>query len=66
MCKIHVSTQLCLLYVLHVLGDEASQPKFNCASLCEQVDFGYAGICCGNIKEEENFKKNKMKYFQPD
>ena len=27
---------------------EAPEPKFNCASLCEQVDTGYAGICCGN------------------
>ena len=27
---------------------EAPEHKFNCASLCEQVDTGYAGICCGN------------------
>jgi len=27
---------------------EAPEHNFNCASLCEQVDTGYAGICCGH------------------
>ena len=30
-------------------SDEAGQPRFTCTSLCDQVDFGYAGICCGKM-----------------
>ena len=60
MLKLHVITPLCVLFVLQVFSEEASQPKFSCASLCDQVDFGYAGICCGKIK---NIKVNKNKIF---
>jgi len=48
MLKLRVITPLCVLFVLQVFSDEASQPKLCCASLCDQVDFGYAGICCGH------------------
>ena len=47
MLKLQVITPLCVLFVLQVFSEEASQPKFSCGSLCGQVDFGYAGICCG-------------------
>ena len=60
MLKLRVITPLCVLFVLQVFSDEASQPKFSCASLCEQVDFGYAGICCGKIK---NIKVKKKLFF---
>ena len=39
---------------------EAPEHKFNCASLCEQVDTGYAGICCGN---NVNFYKIYFKNY---
>ena len=51
MLKLRLITPLCVLFVLQVFSEEASQPKFSCASLCEQVDLGYAGICCGKIKK---------------
>ena len=38
-------TTLCVLFVLQVFSEEAKE--LDCASLCEQVDSGYAGICCG-------------------
>ena len=59
MLKLHVKTPLCVLLVLQVFSQEASQPKLSCASLCEQVDFGYAGICCGKIK----YKSKKTNFF---
>ena len=45
---------LCLVSsVLQVFSDEAGvQPKVTCASLCDQVDFGYAGICCGKARKK--------------
>ena len=57
MLKLRVITPLCVLFVLQVFSEEASQPEFSCASLCEQVDFGYAGICCGKIKNIKVKKK---------
>ena len=59
MMKLHVITPLCVLFVLQVFSDEARQPKLSCASLCEQVEFGYVGICCGKIK----YKSEKNKLF---
>ena len=58
MLKLHVITQLCVLSFsfLQVFSEEASHPKFSCTSLCEQVDFGFAGICCGRI----NFKHERI------
>ena len=53
MLKLHVITPLCMLFVLQVFSHEAIQPKFSCASQCEHVDFGYAGICCGKIKSKQ-------------
>ena len=47
MFKLQVITPLCVLSFLQVFSQEAGQPKLSCASLCEQVDSGYAGICCG-------------------
>ena len=43
---------LSLVFVLQVLCDEESQPSLDCGSLCEQVDSGLAGICCGKMKSE--------------
>ena len=43
---------LSLVFVLQVLCDEESQPRLDCGSLCEQVDSGLAGICCGKMKSE--------------
>ena len=57
MLRLRVITPLCVFFVLQVLSEEASQPKFSCASLCEQVDFGYAGICCGKFKFNIQVKK---------
>ena len=57
MLKLQVITPLCVLFVLQVFSAEASQPKFSCGSLCGQVDFGYAGICCGKIKNIKVKKK---------
>ena len=59
MFKLRVISPLCVLFVLQVFSHEASQPKFSCASLCDQVDFGYAGICCGKIK----YKSEKQTFF---
>merc|ERR1719384_430553 len=42
----HVMTLFCLLFVLQVFSEEAKD--LDCASLCEQVDSGFAGICCGH------------------
>ena len=47
MFKLQVITPLFVMFVLQVFSQEASQPKLSCASLCEQVGSGYAGICCG-------------------
>ena len=43
-----VSTNQSFVF-LQVSTDEASQPqpRFTCDALCDQVDFGFAGICCG-------------------
>lgn len=35
------------MFVLQVFSEEAREPLLDCASLCEQVDTGFAGICCG-------------------
>ena len=57
MVKLPVITVSWVLLVLQVLGDEARQPRQDCAYLCEQVDSGYAGICCGKLRkyEDKNF-----------
>ena len=59
-----MKTPLCVFFVLQVLceGEEASQAKFSCASLCEQVDFGYAGICCGKFKLIIKEKKTLFRF----
>ena len=33
--------------------DEASQPRLDCSSLCEEVNSGFAGVCCGKMKSEK-------------
>ena len=46
---------LSLVFVLQVLSGsvEESQPRLDCGSLCEQVDSGLAGVCCGKMKSEK-------------
>ena len=60
MIKLQVITLICVLSFLQVFSEEASQPKFSCTSLCEQVDFGFAGICCGRINIKREREKNKL------
>ena len=40
----------CVVFVLQVLSEDARE--LDCASLCEQVDSGLAGICCGKINKK--------------
>ena len=64
MAKFYVITLCCVLFVLQALSDQPiggqysdhvisdqSEDRFTCASLCDQVDFGYAGICCGKMQK---------------
>ena len=46
MVKVHLMTLSLVLFV------KESQPRLDCGSLCEQVDSGLAGICCGKRKSE--------------
>ena len=44
---------LSLVFVPLVLSVEASEPGLDCGSLCEQVDSGLAGVCCGKTEKNE-------------
>ena len=43
---------LSLVFVPQVLSVEASDHGLDCGSLCEQVDSGLAGLCCGKAKHK--------------
>ena len=60
MMRVHMITLTCVLVVLQVFGDESSQPRLECSSLCEQANSGFAGVCCGKMDSEKrvNLKCN--------
>lgn len=47
----------CFLFVLQVCSEDAFQPKLTCASMCEQVEFGNAGICCSKTNPKNRNKQ---------
>ena len=44
---------LSLVFVPQVLSVGDSDPRLDCGSLCEQVDSGLTGLCCGKTEKNE-------------
>ena len=65
MLNLHVITPLFVMFVHQVFSHEATD--LDCASLCDQVEFGYAGICCGikfYLSINEKVKKPFLNFYR--
>ena len=50
---------LSLVILLQVLScDGLVQDKFSCSSICDGIDSGFSGLCCG-----KNVQRKKKKVF---